>query len=237
MIETVRADDEWARFNLLQAIKLAASTIDRSDFSLKNLSLKLGKNPAYLHQYLYRHSPKVLPEQLRLKLAQLLNVNEQLLRPKEDHDQGAIDGTRNVAISFLEHPAHQDQSNAPWFLPQPFLSAHTQTPVDKIYLAMVGDSAPSLNMSLGDVVMLDTADKAVIQAGIFGIDMGEHIRVRHLEQASASSPSIMVSASNGSSYELLADASAIIGRVIFHAQLFDTPTSKISSNQTSKAIL
>lgn len=230
MKENERADDEWARLNLLQAIKLATSGIERANFSLKNLSLKLGKNPAYLHQYLYRHSPRVLPEQIRLNLAQLLNVNEQLLRPKEEQSVGDVVGVRNVAISFLDHPAHQGQTNAPWFLPQPFLSAHTSTPADKIHLAMVGDSAPSLNINLGDVVMLDTADKTAIKAGIFGIDMGGHIRIRHLEQASASSPSIMVSACNGSSYELLPDPGAIIGRVIFHAQLFDTP-----SRQTSEA--
>ena len=50
------------------------------DTDLKHASLAIGKNPAYLHQFLYRGTPKVLPEDTREALAALLGVASDELR-------------------------------------------------------------------------------------------------------------------------------------------------------------
>jgi len=44
--------------------------------SLKELSLKIGRNHAYLQQYVRRGTPRLLPEPIRLALAQIFGVPE-----------------------------------------------------------------------------------------------------------------------------------------------------------------
>ena len=46
--------------------------------SLKQASRALGRNDAYLHQFLYRRSPRRLPEELRHALAALLECDQAL---------------------------------------------------------------------------------------------------------------------------------------------------------------
>ena len=52
----------------------------RPDLDLKNLSLAIGRNHAYLQQYLMRGSPRELPEAARYGLAPLLGVTPDDLR-------------------------------------------------------------------------------------------------------------------------------------------------------------
>ena len=47
---------------------------------LRKASLAMGRNAAYIHQYLYRGSPKVLSEDDRIALAEHLGVDEDELR-------------------------------------------------------------------------------------------------------------------------------------------------------------
>ncbi|MDC3172744.1 hypothetical protein OA970_03065 [Alphaproteobacteria bacterium] len=50
-------------------------------YNLRDLSRTLMKNDAYLQQYLFRGTPKILPEEFRHKLAEILNVNITELTP------------------------------------------------------------------------------------------------------------------------------------------------------------
>ncbi|MBM3648006.1 MAG: helix-turn-helix transcriptional regulator [Alphaproteobacteria bacterium] len=52
----------------------------RPDLDLKKLSLALGRNHAYLQQYLMRGSPRELPEAVRHRLAPLLGLSPDSLR-------------------------------------------------------------------------------------------------------------------------------------------------------------
>ena len=49
--------------------------------NLRDLSRTLKKNDAYLQQYLFRGTPKILPEEYRHRLAEMLNVNIKELTP------------------------------------------------------------------------------------------------------------------------------------------------------------
>jgi hypothetical protein len=44
-------------------------------FNLRDLSRILKKNDAYLQQYFFRGTPKILPEETRFKLSQILDIN------------------------------------------------------------------------------------------------------------------------------------------------------------------
>ncbi|WP_422002927.1 hypothetical protein [Reyranella sp.] len=53
---------------------LAATLARRPDLDLRTLSLTIGCNHAYLHQYLMRGTPRELPDSVRQALAPLLGV-------------------------------------------------------------------------------------------------------------------------------------------------------------------
>ena len=55
--------------------------IEKSNYNLRDLSRHLKKNDAYLQQYLYRGTPKILPEEYRLILAETLDVDVHELIP------------------------------------------------------------------------------------------------------------------------------------------------------------
>ena len=55
--------------------------IKERNYNLRDLSRNIKKNDAYLQQYLYRGTPKVLPEEYRYLLAELLNVDVNELIP------------------------------------------------------------------------------------------------------------------------------------------------------------
>ena len=50
-------------------------------YNLRDLSRTLKKNDAYFQQYLFRGTPKILPEEYRHRLAEMLNVNIKELTP------------------------------------------------------------------------------------------------------------------------------------------------------------
>lgn len=56
---------------------------DAQGTSLNALSVRIGKNAAYLQQWIQRGSPKQLPDQERRKLAIALNIDERLLGARE----------------------------------------------------------------------------------------------------------------------------------------------------------
>jgi len=55
-----------------------------------------------LHQYLYRGTPRRLPEAMRHKLAELLNVKEESLR---EDPKTSIPASFFISIPFLTTPA------------------------------------------------------------------------------------------------------------------------------------
>ena len=69
-------------------------------FNLRQLSRILNKNDAYLQQYLYRGTPKVLPEEHRYKLAETLNININELTPI--WLQNNINNYENIIIPNIE---------------------------------------------------------------------------------------------------------------------------------------
>ena len=65
--------------NLREKIKVIIKRDKK--YNLRDLSRTLQKNDAYLQQYLFRGTPKILPEEYRHKLAEILNVNITELTP------------------------------------------------------------------------------------------------------------------------------------------------------------
>ncbi len=75
-------------------------------YNLRDLSRTLKKNDAYLQQYLFRGTPKILPEEYRHRLAEILNVNITELTPnwlkKFTHEEKLIT-IKNIKTDSLDN--------------------------------------------------------------------------------------------------------------------------------------
>jgi hypothetical protein len=69
---------------------------ENNKFTLRDLSRILKKNDAYLQQYLFRETPRILPEESRYKLAQTLEININEITPNW-YDQNLV---TNKIITF-----------------------------------------------------------------------------------------------------------------------------------------
>ena len=186
------------------------------DLSLKTLSLAVGKNPAYIHQFIYRGSPRHLPEDVRHKLADHLGISEFNLR-----DGITTPPAANTLIPYLDHPSQAEYLDGPWLVPQSFLERSLpKSSTHEIRLAVVGDNTADFGIASGDMIMLNMQDRSPLTAGYFALDAGDHIRVRHLEQVSPQDERIMVSGNGHGGYPRLGGLDDILGRVVFHAHLF-----------------
>ena len=90
----------------LDAPRLAVATaLQQAGFTLKEASRALGRNDAYLQQYLYRGSPRRLPEDMRYALAELVGCDQRrFLGPNEIERQ--VNATlRSSAPALAEPPA------------------------------------------------------------------------------------------------------------------------------------
>ena len=61
--------------------KLKIIIKENDKFNLRDLSRILKKNDAYLQQYLFRGTPRILPEECRYRLAQTLEININEITP------------------------------------------------------------------------------------------------------------------------------------------------------------
>ena len=203
--------------------------------SLKTLSIATGKNPAYIHQFIYRGSPRHLPEDVRHKVATILGVSEYSLRHQSD------DGHRDSAlIRYLEHPSQHAYSDGPWHIPRSFLNDTLQITGKDVRLAVVGDCTTDFNIARGDIIMMNLKDRNPLTAGYFALNAGDHIRVRHLEQVGLKDKRIIISGNGPNSYSSLDTSNDIFGRVVFHAHIFndrkdgdtlkDTPNDQVGAD-------
>lgn len=205
------------RQRLLDAVKTHPGKLN-----LKSLSLALGRNPAYLQQFINRGSPRILPENLRHRLSAMLDIDERHLR--QDNDQTGIspaDPAALLSISFLDHPSQNKVRTQPWLMPHALFDNHNLDYPAMFRLAVVGDSTADNSIVPGDVVMLDLADRSPHKAGFFGLDGGDHIRVRHVEMFDARSQQrfyISNENSNGG-YTVDGDSINVIGRMVFHSRM------------------
>lgn len=78
----------------------------RPDLDLKNLSLAIGRNHAYLQQFLMRGSPRELPESARQGLAPLLGISPDELRSTAPAAGGMAGGTVLRAVDRSDLPVY-----------------------------------------------------------------------------------------------------------------------------------
>ena len=209
------------RQELLKAIASAPNTTN-----LKQLSIDLGYNHAYLHQFIHKGSPRVLPEQTRYALAKLLNIEEEKLshtpKPKNTARRSPRRTTKtHQDIAYLDHISQRHFNGQHWMVPKAFL-AHTIN-ARAIKLIALPDADDDAN-----IVMIDTSDCSPLAAGEFALDMKSSIRIRHIEQISPYDDRLYITGKDSQPYSSTLEEQQILGRVIFWGSLFTKPLGSSS---------
>ncbi len=220
---------------------LLKSRAEELGFSLKDLSLSLGKNHSYLQQFITKGSPRTLPLELAAKLAPLLQLDASVLLP-EGLDRATreyladnilpFDRQRNEALTVPvpEFDVHlsagggqlveAENVKREWPFPIDYLRHVIGINHEDAAIAEVrGDSmAPTLNA--GDMVMVNMRDKDPTQPGVFVIFDGDGTVIKRLEKVPLSEPVELVLISDNqlhSKYTVPAEQVMIVGRVCWRS--------------------
>jgi phage repressor protein C with HTH and peptisase S24 domain len=216
--------------------------VDRNT-DLKNASLAIGKNAAYMHQYVYRGTPKVLPEEVREALANYLEVDQEQLRPREKARRPApslpasraaspprldVEGFASVTEIDVRASAGPgalneglEEMKGTWLFPDPVIRHEFRTKPEYLHIITIdGDSMAPL-LASGDRILIDTNQRVPVPPGIFVIWDGMGLVAKRVEHIPNSDPTVVIIKSVNpeyQTYERTADEVNIIGRVIWAAK-------------------
>lgn len=217
--------------------------IQQKRTDLKNASLAIGRNAAYLQQYLYRGIPKTLPEDAREALAAFLGVPEESLRPAKTESAvepalpqmvaaasvsaigGGMPGFSQVPELDVRASAghgafHEgdEEIKAVWMFPDAVIRHELRARSANLRIITIdGDSMEPL-LASGDRVLVDTSQRVPAPPGIFVIWDGLGIVAKRIEHIPTAEPSrIVIKSVNPiyGDYERPTEEVNIIGRVIW----------------------
>lgn len=217
--------------------------LQERETDLKSASLAIGRNATYLHQFIFRGTPKVLPEHLRKPLAKLLGVDEGALRHrtipprkprskpspggnvKQAPPSGILEGYVGIAEIDVRASAgpgaiHEgiEETRTTWLFPEPMVRHEFRAPASALrMLTLVGDSGEPL-VSSGDRIIVDTGQRVPVPPGLFVVWDGMGLvfkRVEHIPDSDP--PKVIIKSVNRDyqDYERLADEVNVIGRVVW----------------------
>ena len=217
--------------------------IQQKRTDLKKASLAIGRNAAYLQQYLYRGIPKTLPEDAREALAAFLGVPEESLRPAKTESAvepalpqvvaaasvsaigGGMPGFSHVPELDVRASAghgafHEgdEEIKAVWMFPDAVIRHELRARSANLRIITIdGDSMEPL-LASGDRVLVDTSQRVPAPPGIFVIWDGLGIVAKRIEHIPTAEPSrIVIKSVNPiyGDYERPTEEVNIIGRVIW----------------------
>ena len=214
---------------LLGAISDAAD-----QWSLASLSRALGRNAAYLHQYIHRQSPRHLPEADRHRIAKWLSIPHHCLRAPSDAITDSPDDITTIPFFDIDSAAGHasiiddfaETTEEGWQFTPAIMDRLSHSGIAHLRLIKVRGDSMSPQLEDGDVIMIDLADHSAQSAGTFVLDDGLGLVVKHLEMIppqSAEEPvKIRICSMNSAyaPYRRAFDDIRIIGRVIWMARAF-----------------
>lgn len=120
--------------------------VKQNRVTLASLSRALGRNHAYLHQFVHRGTPKHLPERVRRELAGLLGMPEATLISPEKASIGRTANAKVVANPPVSFPARLAMARAQSDYPRPSSFAKAAEIDQTRYSALEeGEVEPSLD--------------------------------------------------------------------------------------------
>lgn len=204
--------------------KLLEQLIRKNGDDFASISAMLGKNPAYIQQFIRRGSPKKLDELDRQKLADFYSVDEQLLgAPAAKARRVAKDNSQLVPVKQLDIGA---SAGAGSLVDDAIAGAMAFDPkwlkqlgVDPAKLSLISVDGDSMDPTLGDgdLIMVDHAAVQVsLRDGIHVLRMDDVLLVKRLAIGPSGKISIRSDNSQYPDWDNVDVGSVnIIGRVVW----------------------
>ena len=150
------------------------------------LSRMLGRNPAYIQQFVRRGVPKRLKEEERRKLARYFGISETSLGGPADEPRDA-----DALVSITRHPVRASAGpgaivneglGKPYFgFDERWLKALTPTPASKLSIVRVEGDSMSPTLNDGDDILVDLGDCTDrLRDGIYVLRVDDSLVVKRL---------------------------------------------------------
>ena len=150
------------------------------------LSRMLGRNPAYIQQFVRRGVPKRLKEEERGKLARYFSIPETLLGgppEREPRGNGLLSVKRHpVAVSAGPGAIVTEELGKPYFaFDERWLKAMTGSGPEKLSIVRVEGDSMAPTLSAGDDILVDLGDAVErLRDGIYVLRIDEAVVVKRI---------------------------------------------------------
>lgn len=207
--------------------KRLSREIELRQMDMKQLSLALGKNHAYVQQFLTRGIPARLKEQDRRKLSELLDIPEDELGGPEPASSPAHATPQFRTITEYDIRASagdgaltsEENVRSQWPFDPSYLSDFLGLSTNALAIIEVRGDSMEPTLSSGDRVMVHLADKQISQPGIFIIYDGGGTVIKRVEKIPGQDKLVLISDNPlHTRYEISGDDVQIVGRVVWAAK-------------------
>lgn len=149
------------------------------------LSRMLGRNPAYIQQYVRRGVPRRLGEEERRKLARYFGISEELLGGPADRrpTKGLAAVKRHpVMVSAGPGALVTEELGKPYFaFDEGWLKALTATPAANLSIVRVEGDSMAPTLGAGDDILVDLGDSGDrLRDGIYVLRIDDAVVVKRL---------------------------------------------------------
>jgi repressor LexA len=191
---------------------LAALASARGD-SLAALSAMLGRNAAYLQQYVRRGSPRVLGERDRRLLSEYLGVSETALGATAEHAAGFRIPKLNVAASAGPGALVDGEIVLGTDTIDPGLARRLGLRDGQAAIIRVRGTSMEPGLFDGDHIVIDTADRMPrAKGGVYVIRIDDAVMVKRVAMVRG----VLVATSDNPDAATVPDgAIAVVGRVVW----------------------
>lgn len=216
--------------------KLILERLADSGHTLASLSKAVGKNHAYLQQFIQRRIPAKLPEDVREKLAVELDVTEQELGARAvvhgnvsfstDLSRRQVLADRDNSVTVPEHDVRasagpgtiviDETEVAEWSLPRDYVRRTLSLRGNALaVIEVVGDSMEP-TLQTGDKILIDLGDRNIAMPGVFALYDGDATVVKRVEKVPGTAELQLISDNPlHSNYRVPAETVNVAGRVVW----------------------
>lgn len=207
--------------------KRLSREIELRQMDMKQLSLALGKNHAYVQQFLTRGIPARLKEQDRRALSDLLDIPESELGGPEPASVRLRDTPQFKTVTEYDIRASagdgaltsEENVRSQWPFDPSYISDFLGLSTNDLAIIEVRGDSMEPTLSSGDRVMVHLADKQISQPGIFIIYDGGGTVIKRVEKIPGQDKIVLISDNPlHTRYEVSGDDVQIVGRVVWAAK-------------------
>ena len=202
--------------NAAQVRAHIANLIKEKGKNLRSVSLAIGKNEAYLHQFIHKGSPLRLPEEDRRKMADILDVDEQELTDiKLPH--GVTPALKRARTALIEMISPNVLCGTVGFFSFPLadFANMTATSADTVKAVRVSGDSMAPTLKDGDYILADISESRFSTDGLYLISLSDNLIVKRLQQINDTEFLVLSDNTNYKSVTLKIKDITIAGKIVY----------------------